>query len=44
MAIKKTYRLKTKAEVEAKAETKRTAKAVRKGAVLPDGTCEEVAL
>ena len=46
MPSKKTFRL--KAEIKAKAETetrtRRTAKVVREGAVLPDGTCEEVAL
>ena len=40
MPIEKTYRL--KAEIKAEAKNKRTAKAVREGAVLPDGTCEEV--
>ena len=48
MLRKKTYRLKAETEVEAKAETetktRRTAKVVRESAVLPDGTCEEVAL
>ena len=46
MPIEKTYRLKAEVEAETKAGAtkKRTAKAVREGAVLPDGTCDEVVL
>ena len=42
MPRKKTYRLKAEAKAETEMKTRRTAKVVREGAVLPNGTCEEV--